>query len=77
VKLKCYTFTKLDEAVKALVPQYKRFFTETDSFMDENPEMPVEDILNIMDSFVLCKSNYFIAPCHTLILFSLSGLCLF
>ncbi len=48
----CDTFGKLEEAVCELVPQYELLFKVTDRFMDENPGMQAEGILDIVDSFV-------------------------
>ncbi len=48
----CDTFRKLEEAVRDLVPQYELLFNQTAQFMDENPGMQAESILDIMDSFV-------------------------
>jgi hypothetical protein len=48
----CDTFVKLDRAVQDLVPQYELLFNHTERFMDENPGMDAEAILDIMDSFV-------------------------
>jgi hypothetical protein len=53
----CDTFRKLSDCVSDLVPQYKLLFHDPDAFMDANPGMPVEEILNIMDSFVRYTSN--------------------
>ena len=46
------SFKQLEFAVHALVPQYDTLFNKTGDFMDENPGMPPEAILDIMDSFV-------------------------
>ncbi len=52
----CDTFRKLSDSVSDLA-QYKVLFHDPDAFMDANPGMPVEEILNIMDSFVRYTSN--------------------
>ncbi len=51
------TFEKLDKAVRKLVPQYELLFNHTERFMDENPGMQAEGILDIMDSFVRYTLN--------------------
>ncbi len=48
----CNTFRKRSDSVSDLVPQYKLLFHDPDVIMDANPGMPVEEILNIMNSFV-------------------------
>jgi hypothetical protein len=48
----CNTFRKLIYCISDLVPQCKFLFHDLPAFMDANPGMPVEEILNIMDSFV-------------------------
>ncbi len=48
----CDTFAKLERAVQDLVPQYRLLFNHTERFMEENPGMDAEGILDIMDSFV-------------------------
>jgi hypothetical protein len=53
----CNTFRKLSNSVRDLVPQYKLLFHDPAVFMDANPGMPIEEILNIMDSFVRYTSN--------------------
>ena len=46
------TFRQLEGAVVDLVPQYELLFNGTDQFMDENPGIQAEGILDIMDAFV-------------------------
>ncbi len=53
----CDTFRKLSYCVSDRVPQYKLLFHDPAAFMDVNPSMLVEEILNIMDSFVRYTSN--------------------
>jgi hypothetical protein len=48
----CDTFRKLEDAVRDFVPQYALLFKGTDQFMDENPGMQAEGILDIMVSVV-------------------------
>ena len=59
----CDTFAKLETAVQDLVPQYDLLFNHTDRFMDENPGMDVEAILDIMDSFVRYNQNMVCLGC--------------
>ncbi len=46
----CDTFKKLEAAVRELVPQYELLFNVTDRFIDENPGMDAEGILDITPS---------------------------
>jgi hypothetical protein len=50
----CNTFVKLrlERAVQDLVLQYELLFHHAERFIDENPGMDAEAILDIMDSFV-------------------------
>ena len=53
----CDTFKKLSDCVSDLVPQYKLLFHDPDAFIAANPGMPVDEILDIMDSFVRYTFN--------------------
>jgi hypothetical protein len=59
----CDTFAKLEAAVQELVPQYDLLFNYTDRFMDENPGIDNEAILDIMDSFVRYNQNMVCLGC--------------
>ncbi len=51
-RMVCDTFRKLEDAVRDFVPQYALLFKGTDQFMDGNPGMQAEGILDIMVSVV-------------------------
>jgi hypothetical protein len=52
-KRKLYdTFEKVQEAVRPVQEKYNMLFNDTDNFLEENPGVDAEQILDIMDSHV-------------------------
>jgi hypothetical protein len=47
----------VEDTVRDLVPQYELLFKGTNEFMEENPGIQAEGILDIMDSFVRYSLN--------------------